>query len=87
MKRIYRLYVEEGLMVRRKKHKSLIRDRAFDPRLTSSSTVWRPVEWCASRAWWMHTRASAWRWKPDTSLGSGRVTRVLERVISERGRP
>jgi len=23
----------------------------------------------------------------DTSLGSGRVTRVLERVIAERGRP
>jgi transposase InsO family protein len=31
----------------------------------------------------MPTRASA----ADTSLGSGRVTRVLERLIAQRGRP
>ena len=35
----------------------------------------------------MCTPASVWRWEADTSLGSGRVTRVLERVIGERGRP
>jgi putative transposase len=28
VKRVYRLYVEEGLMVRRKKRKRLVRDRA-----------------------------------------------------------
>ena len=31
--------------------------------------------------------ASVSRWKPTTSLCSGRVTRVLERLIGERGRP
>jgi putative transposase len=57
VKRVYRLYLEEGLSVR----------------WTSSSTVWRTCECVTLEA--------------DTNLGSGRVTRVLERLIAERGRP
>ena len=34
VKRIYRLYVEERLMVRRKRRKRLVRDRSAEPRLT-----------------------------------------------------
>jgi putative transposase len=56
VKRVYRLYVEEGLMVRRKKRKRQVRERAIEPRLTgpnqgrwtSSSTVWQRGGWCAS---------------------------------------
>jgi putative transposase len=57
VKRVYRLYVEEGLMVRRKRRKRLVRERALEPRLTwptrsgrwtSSSTGWRRDGWCAS---------------------------------------
>jgi putative transposase len=33
VKRVYRLYLEEGLSVRRKKRKRLVRDRAAEPRL------------------------------------------------------
>ena len=55
VKRVYRLYVEERLMVRRKRRKRLVRDRAAEPRLTgpnqewamdSSSTVWPRGGWC-----------------------------------------
>ena len=35
----------------------------------------------------MCTRASAWRWRPTPAWARGRVTRVLERLIDERGRP
>jgi hypothetical protein len=33
VKRIYRLYLEEGLSVWRRKRKQLVRDRAMGPRL------------------------------------------------------
>lgn len=57
VKRVYRLYLEEGLSVRRRKRKRVVRDRAAEPRLlranqewamTSSWTDWRQVAWCAS---------------------------------------
>jgi len=57
VKRVYRLNLEEGLSVRRKKRKRLMRDRAAEPRLlrvtrsgqwTSSWTAWRRGGWCAS---------------------------------------
>ena len=56
VKRVYRLYVEEGLMVR------------------VLSVVDAYTRECLAL-------------EADTSLGSGRVTRVLERLIGERGRP
>ena len=33
VKRVYRLYAEEGLAVRRRKRKRLVRDRVLEPRL------------------------------------------------------
>ena len=37
VKRVYRLYVEEGLMVRRKRRKRLVRERTAEPRLTRAN--------------------------------------------------
>ena len=96
VKRIYRLYVEEGLMVRRKKRKRLVRDRAVDPRLTGANQEWAMdfiVDGLATgRMVRILSVVDAYTreclaLEADTSLGSGRVTRVLERVIAERGRP
>jgi putative transposase len=96
VKRIYRLYVEEQLMVRRKKRKRLVRDRAAEPRLTGANQEWAMdfvVDGLATGRMVRilsvvdtYTRECL-ALEADTSLGSGRVTRVLERVIAERGRP
>ncbi len=40
VKRIYRLYAEEGLAVRRRKRKRLVRDRALEPRLIRPNQEW-----------------------------------------------
>ena len=40
VKRVYRLYVEEGLMVRRKRRKRLVRERMVEPRLTRTNQEW-----------------------------------------------
>lgn len=37
MKRVYRLYVEEGLMVRRKRRKRQLRERTTESRLTGAN--------------------------------------------------
>ncbi len=86
VKRVYQLYVEEKLMVRRKKRKRLIREPAGQSRL---------IQW----AWTSYTDGPATgrmvrilsvvnaftreclALESDTSLGSGRVTRMLERLI------
>jgi putative transposase len=96
VKRVYRLYVEEGLMVRRKKRKRLVRERAIEPRLTGANQEWAMdfiVDGLATGRMVrilsvvdVYTRECL-ALEADTSLGSGRVTRVLERVIGERGRP
>ena len=96
MKRVYRLYVEEGLSVRRKKRRRLVRDRALEPRLTRPNQEWAIdfiVDGLATgRMVRILSVADAYTreclaLEADTSLGSGRVIRVLERVIAERGRP
>ncbi len=96
VKRVYRLYVEEGLSVRRKKRRRLVRDRALDPRLTRPNQEWAMdfiVDGLATgRMVRILSVVDAYTreclaLEADTSLGSGRVTRVLERVIAERGRP
>ena len=96
VKRVYRLYVEEGLMVRRKKRKRLVRERAIEPRLTGPNQEWAMdfiVDGLATgRMVRILSVVDAYTreclaLEADTSLGSGRVTRVLERVIGERGRP
>ena len=40
VKRVYRLYLEESLSVRRKKRKRLVRDRAAEPRLLQANQEW-----------------------------------------------
>ena len=96
VKRVYRLYLEEGLSVRRKKRKRLVRDRATEPRLTGPNQEWAMdfvVDGLATgRMVRILTVVDAYTreclaLEADFSLGSGRVTRVLERAIAERGRP
>jgi putative transposase len=96
VKRVYRLYVEEGLMVRRKKRKRLVRERAIEPRLIRANQEWAMdfiVDGLATgRIVRILSVVDAYTreclaLEADTCLGSGRVTRVLERLIEERGRP
>ena len=96
VKRVYRLYLEEGLSVRRKKRKRLVRDRAAEPRLTDTNQEWAmdfvPDGLATGRMVRILTVVDAYTreclaLEADFSLGSGRVTRVLERAIAERGRP
>jgi putative transposase len=95
-KRVYRLYLEEGLSVRRRKRKRLVRDRALTPHLIRPNQEWAMdfiVDGLATgrmvrilNVMDAYTRECL-ALEADTSLGSGRVTRVLERLIEELGRP
>ena len=96
VKRVYRLYLEERLAVRRRKRKRLVRDRALAPRLIRPNQEWAMdfiVDGLATgRMVRILSVVDAYTreclaLEADTSLGSGRVTRVLERLIEERGRP
>jgi putative transposase len=96
LKRVYRLYVDEGLAVRRRKRKRLVRDRAAEPRLRRANQEWAMdfiVDGLATgRMVRILSVVDAYTreclaLEADTSLGSGRVTRVLEQLIEERGRP
>jgi putative transposase len=96
VKRVYRLYREEGLSVRRKKRKRLVRERAAEPRLTGPNQEWAmdfvTDGLATGRMVRILTVVDAYTrecvaLEADFSLGSGRVTRVLERAIAERGRP
>jgi putative transposase len=88
--------VEEGLTVRRRKRTRLVRDRAAEPRLSRANQEWAMdfiVDGLATgRMVRILSVVDAYTreclaLEADTSLGSGRVTRVLERLIEERGRP
>jgi len=96
VKRVYRLYLEEGLSVRRKKRKRLVRERAVEPRLNGPNQEWAMdfvLDGLATgRMVRILTVVDAYTrecvaLEADFSLGSGRVTRVLERAIAEHGRP
>ena len=96
VKRVYRLYVEERLMVRRKKRKRLVREHPAEPRLTGPNQEWAMdfiVDGLATgRMVRILSVVDAYTreclaLEADTSLGSGRVTRVLEQLIDEHGRP
>jgi putative transposase len=95
-KRVYRVYREAGLMIRRRARKRLRREGAPRPALTGANQ-----EWALD---FVHDVAESGRkfralsvvdpytreclaLEVDTSLGSRRVTRVLEAVIEERGAP
>lgn len=96
VKRVYKLYVEEKLMVRRKRRKRLVRERAVEPRLVRANQEWAMDFITDGLATGRMVRIlsvvdaytrECLALEADTSLGSGRVTRVLERLIGERGRP
>jgi putative transposase len=96
VKRVYRLYVEEGLAVRRRKRKRLVRDREVEVRLVRANQEWAMdfiVDGLATgRMVRILSVVDAYTreclaLEADTCLSSGRVTRVLERLIEERGRP
>ena len=95
-KKIYRVYRELGLGIRRKKRKHLLRAGAPRPMLTAANQ-----EWALD---FVHDAAESGRkfralsvvdpftreclaLEVDTSMGSRRVTRVLETIIAERGVP
>lgn len=95
-KRIYRVYREAGLMIRRKARKHLRREGSPRPTLTAANQ-----EWALD---FVHDAAESGRkfralsvvdpytreclaLEVDTSMGSRRVTRVLEEIIAERGAP
>jgi hypothetical protein len=84
------------LNVRRKKRKRLVRDRAAEPRLLRANQEWAMdfiVDGLATgRMVRILSVVDAYTreclaLEADTSLRSGRVTRVLDRLIDERGRP
>jgi putative transposase len=96
VKRIYRLYREDGLMVRRQRRKRLVRSMPAEPRLQRANQEWAMdfiIDGLASgRMVRILSVVDAYTreclaLEADTSLGSGRVIRVLERLIAERGAP
>jgi putative transposase len=95
-KRIYRVYREAGLMIRRKPRKRLRREGSPRPALNGPNQ-----EWALD---FVHDAAESGRkfralsvvdpytreclaLEVDTSMGSRRVTRVLEAIIAARGIP
>jgi putative transposase len=96
VKRVYRLYREEGLMVRRQRRKRLVRSVPAEPRLLRANQEWAVdfiVDGLASGRMVrilsvvdVYTRECL-ALEADTCLGSGRVIRVLERLMMERGVP
>jgi len=95
-KRIYRVYREAGLTVRRRKRKRLLRAGFVRPAVTGANQ-----EWALD---FVHDAAESGRkfrvlsvldvytreclvLEVDTSFASRRVTRELEKVIAERGLP
>jgi putative transposase len=95
-KRVERLYREAGLSLRRKKRKRLVRQRIPAVALQAANQEWaldfvsdalasaRPVRILTVVD--VFTRECL-ALEADTSLGSLRVMRVLERIIAERGSP
>lgn len=96
VKRVYRLYAEEGLAVRRRRRKRVVRERVAEPRLIRANQEWAMdfiVDGLANgRMVRILSVVDAFTreclaLEADTSLGSGRVTRALDRLIEERALP
>jgi len=96
VKRVYRLYAEEGLAVRRRRRKRLVRERGGEVQLIRANQEWAMdfiVDGLANgRMVRILSVVDAFTreclaLEADTSLGSGRVTRALDRLIEERGLP
>jgi putative transposase len=95
VKRVYRLYAEQGLAVRRRR-KRLVREQLIEPRLTRPNQEWAMdfmVDGLANgRMIRILSVVDAFTreclaLEADTSLSSARVIRVLEQLIEERGIP
>src|SRR5579863_91572 len=96
VKRIYRLYKQEGLLVRRLRRKRLVRMAPVNAHLTAANQEWALDFVCDALATGRGLRIltvvdSFTRECPaievNTGLSGQRVTRVLEQVIAERGKP
>lgn len=96
VKRIYHLYKQEGLLVRRLKRKRLVRVAPVNAHLTAANQEWALDFVCDALATGRGLRIltvvdSFTRECPtievNTGLSGERVTRVLEQVIAERGKP
>jgi putative transposase len=95
-KRVFRVYREAGLAVRRKTRKRLVREGSPRPALEAANQEWAVdfahdamaggrairvlsvVDECTRECLALEV---------DTSFASRRVTRVLEQIVTERGRP
>jgi putative transposase len=95
-KRVYRVYREAGLMIRRKTRKRLVRSGAPRPAPTGPNQEWALdfVHDAAESGRKFRTLSvldvytrEALALEVDTSIGSRRVTRVLESILAERGKP
>jgi putative transposase len=95
-KRVHRLYREAGLILRRKKRRHLMRQKAVFAKVQSSNEEWALDFATDALASHRHLRIlsvvdvftrECLALEPDTSLGSVRVIRVLEQIINERGAP
>jgi putative transposase len=95
-KRVFRVYREAGLAVRRKARKRLVREGSPQPMLTAANQEWA-VDFAhdalangrAIRVLTVedeYTRESL-ALPVDTSFASRRVTRELERILAEREKP
>jgi putative transposase len=95
-KRVYRVYREAGLLIRRKRRKRLLRAGLVRPTVTGANQ-----EWALD---FVHDAAESGRkfrvlsvidvytreclaLEVDTSFASRRVTRELEKIVAERGAP
>ena len=96
VKRVYRLYKQEGLLVRRLRRKRLVRVAPVNAHLAAANQEWALDFVCDATATGRGLRIltvvdSFTRECPvievNTGLSGQRVTRVLEQVIAERGRP
>ena len=96
MKRVHRLYKAEGLMVRRLKRKRLSRTVSVNPLLVRPNQEWAmdfvSDALATGRALRTFTLIDSYTKESlaievNTGISSRQVTRVLERVIEERGAP
>jgi len=95
-KRVYRIYRKAGLMIRRKARRRLRRAGSARPALSGANQEWAldfvhdatesGRKFRALSVVDPYTRQSL-ALEVDTSVGSRRITRVLEGIIAERGRP
>ena len=95
-KRVYRVYREAGLMIRRKARKRLLRVGSPRPAVSGANQEWAldfvhdaaesGRKFRALSVLDVYTR-EALALEVDTSIGSRRVTRVLEEILLERGKP